>query len=133
MCLDKVKKTYSPSDPKMGKKHGYKAFRSRRDLISPLFKGHVRSQVMSHRLKIGEWYESYVKRGERRVARANKRPYPLGFHVWRTKEAAQEWGGDVVCLVEYDRVVAEGTQETDENKFRLCDVALDMRIVKRVG
>jgi hypothetical protein len=121
MCLEIVKEVYAK--PLRGIGRGYKAFCIGCD-------GNIDALLQrgpTGGYKIGQWYESYVAKGEQRVLGDLGHTYPPGFHIHSNKEAADAWQG-TTFIVEYDRVIAAGEQEEFETI-----IALDMRIVERCG
>ncbi len=105
MCLDTVDKK-----PKYGDGQGWKVFRGGRGkLISPFA-----SLVCSP----NEWIED---RNKCPVERIGCSSYPAGFHIYRSKDAAEraalyhDW---IIKKVHYKDVVATGRQCSWDRSFR---------------
>ena len=121
MCLDTVTRTYD--SPLEGVKTGYKVFLTGEDY--PLIPaGTVKNDCRPYLYELGEWYESYIGRGE--VAKPHG--YKPGFHIFATKRGAKAWGGRVF-KVEFSAVTCVGTQDIWFSGRYKCYVANEMRVV----
>lgn len=122
MCLAKVMKRLKGAV--RGPRVGYKVFTSVEGYRA------VQGILYTHTYDVGKWYESTPDFPGEEIGWFGEKYCP-GFHVYEnlSDAKASTLSCDVVYLVEYDRVVARGTQG-----FGLMPtvVALDMRPVRKV-
>lgn len=114
MCLRTVIKIYAEPDKEIWR--GWKAFRQDHSgtLYFPYWPPSGDSDDKNNATVIGMWLHSST--GETETDQRPYETYPLGFHIFQTKEAATNWAADhiyrnnVIREVEATDVVAEGTQ-----------------------